>query len=81
MAPPAGGRKGRPYNARYYGLLKHGTRKAHRTAFLFVQAVAPDGVAAMTTRTAITLLNNAETAELLGIKPNTLEIWRTFWTR
>lgn len=31
----------------------------------------------MTTRTAITLLNNAETAELLGVKPNTLEIWRT----
>lgn len=30
----------------------------------------------MTTRTAITLLTNAETAELLGIKPNTLEIWR-----
>ena len=22
------------------------------------------------------LLNNAETAELLGLKPNTLEIWR-----
>jgi predicted DNA-binding transcriptional regulator AlpA len=31
----------------------------------------------MTARTAITLLNNAETAEQLGIKPNTLEIWRT----
>ena len=26
---------------------------------------------------AIKLLNNAATAELLGIRPNTLEIWRT----
>jgi len=31
----------------------------------------------MTTRTDIKLLNNAATAELLGIRPNTLEIWRT----
>ena len=30
----------------------------------------------MTTRTAITLLNNAETEELLGIKPKPLEICR-----
>lgn len=31
----------------------------------------------MTTRNAIKLINNAETAQLLGLRPNTLEIWRT----
>lgn len=30
----------------------------------------------MAARTIITLLNNAETAELIGIRPNTLEVWR-----
>lgn len=31
----------------------------------------------MTTRTAPKLLTSTETAEMLGIMPNTLEIWRT----
>lgn len=31
----------------------------------------------MTTRTDIKLRNNTETAELLGIRPNTLDLWRT----
>ena len=30
----------------------------------------------MATRTAITLLTNTETAEMINIRPNTLEIWR-----
>ncbi len=41
-----------------------------RTAIFYVRAVSP------TRTTPVKLLSNNDTAELLGLKPNTLEIWR-----